>query len=105
MIYLLSKGYESDDFRQHTKSHQLLRRETGKCVPLTPRTFTLLLEMVENEARVWKKDELLEKVGDSFVKNRTVRRGFRFAQNALENTKEPTFISRCRIALSILSLG
>src|SRR5262245_31148674 len=58
--------YEFGPFRLDAAEHLLLR--DGEAVPLTPKSFDLLLALVERHGHLLEKDELLKKVWpDTFV--------------------------------------
>src|SRR5262245_52853860 len=58
--------YEFGPFRLDAAEHLLLR--DGEAVPLTPKSFDLLIALVERHGRLLEKEELLKKVWpDTFV--------------------------------------
>src|SRR5450755_2823893 len=58
--------YEFDNFRLNPAEHSLLCG--GKAVPLTPKSFEILIALIERQGMLVTKDELMSKIWpDSFV--------------------------------------
>jgi DNA-binding winged helix-turn-helix (wHTH) protein/Tol biopolymer transport system component len=89
---LETEGFEFDGFLLDTKQKVLLRE--GKPVPITPKTFQLLLALVENHGRLVEKDELMKAVwADSFVEAGNLAFTMRLLRKALgDDTQKPRFI-------------
>lgn len=107
--------YEFGQFRLDARDHLVLRN--GEVVPLPPKTFDLLLALVESSGRVLSKEELMKQVWpDSFVEEANLshhvftlrkalgedgegryietipRRGYRFVASVTEISNEGTDI-------------
>ena len=77
--------YEFGPFVLDTAQHVLLRQ--GKPVPLTPKTYDLLLVLVENSGRMLPKDELMKAVWpDSFVEDSNLTQQISAVRKALGET-------------------
>ncbi|MEZ5428611.1 MAG: winged helix-turn-helix domain-containing protein [Pyrinomonadaceae bacterium] len=90
----LKKGiYRFESFRLDP-TRRLLFGENGQTVPLTPKAFDLLLILVENQGKLLKKDELIEKLwSDSFVEEGNLTQTISVLRKALgEKRKEHRFI-------------
>src|SRR5258705_13695841 len=74
--------YEFGPFILDTTQHLLLLQ--GKPVPLTPKTYDLLVVLVENNGRVILKDELMKMVWvDSFVEDSNLTQQISAGRRAL----------------------
>jgi TolB-like protein/DNA-binding winged helix-turn-helix (wHTH) protein/Flp pilus assembly protein TadD len=84
--------YEFGPFRLNTEERCLVRE--GCFVPLTPKTFELLLVLVRKSGRVVEKDELMKELWpDSFVEEGNLTQQVFALRKALgENHREPHFI-------------
>jgi DNA-binding winged helix-turn-helix (wHTH) protein len=77
--------YEFGPFILDTTQHLLLLQ--GKPVPLTPKTYDLLVVLVENNGRVMLKDELIKMVWvDSFVEDSNLTQQISAVRKALGET-------------------
>src|SRR5947207_9205869 len=115
MSQQLKRFYEFGPFRVGTANRLLLRR--GEVVALPPKTFDILLKLVEDSGQVLQKEELMQRVWpDSFVEEANLsnqiftlrkalgesngekyiktipRRGYRFVAEVTEITNEGTDI-------------
>src|SRR5947207_2489893 len=113
MSQQLKRFYEFGPFRVGTANRLLLRR--GEVVALPPKTFDILLTLVEDSGQVLQKEELMQRVWpDSFVEEANLsnqifnlrkalgesngekyiktipRRGYRFVAEVTEITNEGT---------------
>ncbi len=85
MSNLASKLYEFGEFRLDPQSRVL--RRAGTPVPLTPKAFDVLLQLVQNGGRVVTKDELMKAVWpDSFVEESNLTQTIFMVRKALEET-------------------
>ena len=89
---LETEGFEFDEFLLDTKQKVLLRE--GKPVPITPKTFQLLLALVKNHGRLVEKEELMKSVwADSFVEAGNLAFTMRLLRKALGDERQnPRFI-------------
>jgi len=88
-----SRSFEFGDFRLEPATRQLLRGSAA--IPLAPRTFDLLLTLVENRHRVLEKDELLRRVwSDAIVEESNLSQQVFVLRRALGDAQEtPRFIA------------
>ena len=84
--------YEFGSFRLDTAEHLLL--QDGRPVPLKPKVFDLLLELVTNSSHVLTKDELMKQIWpDSFVEEHNLAVSISTLRKALgEDHSEQPFI-------------
>ena len=89
---LETQSFEFDEFRLEVNEKLLLRR--GEPVPLTPKTFQLLLLLVLNHGHLSKKDEIMSTVWpDSFVEEGNLSYTVRLLRKALDDDRQhPRFI-------------
>ena len=89
---LETQSFEFDDFLLNTREKVLLRG--GKPVPITPKAFQLLVELVKNHGHLLAKDELMKAVwADSFVEDGNLAFTIRLLRKALDDTAQnPRFI-------------
>src|SRR5262250_700569 len=77
-------SYEFGPFRLDAAEHLLLR--DGEAVPLTPKSFDLLLALVERHGHLLEKDDLLKKVWpDTFVEESNLSYNISLIRKALGN--------------------
>ena len=94
--------YEFGPFVLDTARHLLLRE--GNPVPLTPKTYDLLLVLVENPGRMILKDELIKLVwADSFVEESNLTQQISAVRKALGEIgrRGPLHRHRSRQGLSV----
>lgn len=91
-MLLETKSFKFDDFLLDPQEKVLLRE--GKLIPITPKAFQLLLELVRNHHHLLTKDDLLKRVWkDSFVEEGNLTFTIRLLRKALDdNSKNPRFI-------------
>ncbi len=84
--------YEFGRFRVKTAERVLLRER--ELVPLTPKTFDILLTLLENDGRVVEKDDLMKKVWpNTFVEEGNLTQNVSLLRKALgETASGPQFI-------------
>ncbi len=83
--------YEFGAYRIDARDHLLLR--DGEAVPLPPKTFDLLLALVESGGRVLSKDELMKQVWpDSFVEEANLSHHVFTLRKALGEDSEGRYI-------------
>ncbi|HEX8736818.1 MAG TPA: winged helix-turn-helix domain-containing protein [Pyrinomonadaceae bacterium] len=89
---LETNGFEFEEFLLDTKEKVLWR--AGKPVAITPKTFQLLLALVENHGRLVEKDELMRTVwADSYVETGNLTFTINLVRKALGDEKQnPRFI-------------
>src|SRR5580765_1833904 len=89
---LETQSFEFEEFRLEVNEKLLLRR--GEPVPLTPKTFQLLLLLVLNHGHLSKKDEIMSTVWpDSFVEEGNLSYTVRLLRKALDDDRQhPRFI-------------
>jgi DNA-binding winged helix-turn-helix (wHTH) protein len=89
---LETNGFEFGEFLLDTKEKVLWR--AGKPVAITPKTFQLLLALVENHGRLVEKDELMRTVwADSYVESGNLTFTINLVRKALGDEKQnPRFI-------------
>lgn len=89
---LETNDFEFEGFLLDTKQKVLLR--AGKPVSITPKTFQLLLTLVENHGRLVEKDELMKAVwADSFVEEGNLTFTIGLLRKALgDESRKPRFI-------------
>jgi TolB-like protein/DNA-binding winged helix-turn-helix (wHTH) protein/Tfp pilus assembly protein PilF len=76
--------YEFGPFRLDPAERSLLR--DGKAVPLTPKTFDLLLLLVQNRGHLLKKDDLIERVWpNTFVEEANLAQNVSALRKALDD--------------------
>jgi DNA-binding winged helix-turn-helix (wHTH) protein/TolB-like protein/Flp pilus assembly protein TadD len=87
-----SRFYSFDSFTLDASRRALLR--DGETVPLKPKTFEMLLALVQNHGRVVGKDELMRELWpDSFVEEANLTQQVSLLRKALgDDPKEPRFI-------------
>ena len=87
-----NRYYRFGEFQIDVKNRVLARG--SETVPLTPKTFDLLLLLVENSGSLLKKDELIERIWDgAFVEEGNLARTVSFLRKALgERRKDPEYI-------------
>ncbi len=87
-----NRHYRFGEFQIDVKNRVLARG--SETVPLTPKTFDLLLLLVENSGSLLKKDELIERIWDgAFVEDGNLARTVSFLRKALgERRKDPEYI-------------
>src|SRR5689334_869838 len=79
--------YEFDSFRLNPSDHSLLC--AGKPVPLTPKSFDILLTLIERNGQLVTKDELKRKIWpDSFVAEANLTVNISALRKALGDTPE-----------------
>ncbi len=79
--------YEFDSFRLNPADHSL--RCGGKPVPLTPKSFDILVTLIESNGRLVTKDELMKKIWpDSFVEEANLTVNVSALRKALGDTPE-----------------
>ena len=79
--------YEFDDFRLNPADHSLLA--SGKAVPLTPKSFEILVALIESKGRLVTKDELMRKIWpDSFVEEANLTVNVSTLRKALGDTAD-----------------
>jgi DNA-binding winged helix-turn-helix (wHTH) protein/TolB-like protein len=77
--------YEFDTFRLNPADHSLLCQ--GKPVPLTPKSFEILVALIERNGRLVTKDELMKKIWpDSFVEEANLTVNVSALRKALGDT-------------------
>jgi len=82
----LKHFYEFGPFRVDASNRLLLK--DGQVVPLTPRTFDLLLTLVERAGDVVEKEELLQRIwGDTIVEEANLSHQVHFLRKALGDDK------------------
>lgn len=81
-------------FRLDKERRQLVRRDTDEVVPLKPKTFEVLLALVERSGETVEKRELMEQLWpDSFVEEANLTQHISLARKALgETASEHRFI-------------
>ena len=89
---LETHSFEFGEFRLDVNEKLLLRR--GEPVPVTPKSFQLLLLLVANHGHLSEKDEIMSKVWpDSFVEEGNLSYTVRLLRKALDDNKQhPRFI-------------
>jgi len=91
MPSLTSNLYEFDKFRLDAQSRVL--RRGGAAVSLTPKTFDVLLLLVQNAGRIVTKDELMKAVWpDSFVEESNLTQTIFMVRKALDETADRRYI-------------
>ena len=87
-----NRHYRFGEFQIDVKNRLLVRG--SETVPLTPKTFDLLLLLIENSGSLLEKDELMERVwGGAFVEEGNLARTVSFLRKALgERPKDPEYI-------------
>jgi DNA-binding winged helix-turn-helix (wHTH) protein/TolB-like protein len=79
--------YEFGEFRLNPAEHSLLC--DGKPVPLTPKSFEILVTLIERQGRLVTKDELMKKIWpDSFVEEANLSVNVSALRKALGDTPE-----------------
>ena len=79
--------YEFDSFKLNPADHSL--RCGGKPVPLTPKSFDILVTLIESNGRLVTKDELMKKIWpDSFVEEANLTVNVSALRKALGDTPE-----------------
>jgi len=79
--------YEFDNFRLNPANHSLLCR--GKAVPLTPKSFEILVTLIERQGMLVTKDELMKKIWpDSFVEEANLTVNVSALRKAFGDTAE-----------------
>jgi DNA-binding winged helix-turn-helix (wHTH) protein/TolB-like protein len=79
--------YEFDSFRLNPADHSL--RCAGKAVSLTPKSFDILVTLIESNGRLVTKDELMKKIWpDSFVEEANLTVNVSALRKALGDTPE-----------------
>src|SRR6266496_4217049 len=79
--------YEFHNFRLNPAEHSLM--SGGKAVPLTPKSFDILLTLNERNGRLVTKDELMKKIWpDSFVEEANLTVNVSALRKALGDTPE-----------------
>jgi DNA-binding winged helix-turn-helix (wHTH) protein/TolB-like protein len=79
--------YEFGDFRLNPADHSLLSR--GKAISLTPKSFEILVALIESNGRLVTKDELMKKIWpDSFVEEANLTVNVSTLRRALGDTAE-----------------
>jgi DNA-binding winged helix-turn-helix (wHTH) protein/TolB-like protein/lipopolysaccharide biosynthesis regulator YciM len=79
--------YQFDDFRLNPADHSLLC--AGKPIPLTPKSFDILLTLIEKNGQLVTKDELMRKIWpDSFVEEANLTVNVSALRKALGDTTE-----------------
>lgn len=79
--------YEFDGFRLSPAEHSLLR--AGKAIPLTPKSFDILLTLVERNGQLVTKEELMRRIWpDSFVEEANLAVNVSTLRKALGDTPE-----------------
>ncbi len=91
-MWLKRKGFEFGEFFLDTNERVLLKN--GKPVSITPKTFQLLLVLIENHGRIVEKDELMKTVwADSFVEEGNLTYTMRLLRKALaDDSQNPRYI-------------
>ncbi len=92
MFWQTRSLYEFGPFRVDADERQLLR--DGKAVPLTPKVFDILLELVQNSGRLLTKDEVMKVVWpNTTVEEGNLARNISTLRNALgEKPREHQYI-------------
>lgn len=87
-----TNNFEFDDFLLNTKEKVLLRE--GKPVSITPKTFQLLLALIENYGHIVEKNELMKTIwADSFVEDGNLTFTVNLLRKALrDESRNPRFI-------------
>ena len=79
--------YEFGDFRLNPADHSLL--SGGKPISLTPKSFEILVALIESNGRLVTKDELMKKIWpDSFVEEANLTVNVSTLRRALGDTAE-----------------
>jgi DNA-binding winged helix-turn-helix (wHTH) protein len=88
----MTRSYRFGSFFVDAEKSVLLR--DGEVVPLTPRTFEILLVLIRNRGRVLEKDEQLKEVwADTFVEENNLARNISVLRKALgEGPNEHKYI-------------
>ena len=91
-MWLKRNGFEFGNFLLDKNERVLF--ENGKPVSITPKTFQLLLVLIENHGRIVEKDELMKTVwADSFVEEGNLTYTMRLLRKALaDDSQNPRFI-------------
>lgn len=91
-MWLKRNGFEFGELFLDTNERVLL--ENGKPVSITPKTFQMLLVLVENHGRIVEKDELMKTVwAGSFVEEGNLTYTMRLLRKALaDDPQNPRFI-------------
>ena len=83
--------YEFDSFRLDTKEHVLLRN--GQPVPLKPKVFDLLVQLVTNSGHILMKDELMKQIWpDSYVEEHNLAVNISALRKVLAGDNEKLYI-------------
>ena len=85
------KIYEFGDFRLIPGEELLLHH--GSPIKLNPKSFAVLVQLVEHHGHLVSKSEIMEKVwGDSFVEEGAIAKAVWFVRHALEDSSKERFI-------------
>ena len=103
-MLLETNRFEFDEFLLDAREQVLLR--DGKAVSITPKSFLLLLTMVENHGHLVEKEELIETVWkDSFVEEGNLAVTVLLLRKVLgDDTQNPRFIETVPKRGSLLCL-
>ena len=82
MILEYGRAYEFGPFRLDTTERRLTR--LGQAVPLTPKAFDTLVQLVQNSGHLLEKSELMKRLWpDTFVEDFTLTRNIADVRKAL----------------------